>query len=48
MGIYRKKCELPTAMQLTQEQQEIVDCDLKPGEILKIVAFAGTGKTTPR
>ncbi|HCY84576.1 MAG TPA: hypothetical protein DHV36_05510 [Desulfobacteraceae bacterium] len=33
-------------MQLTQEQQRIVDCDLAPGETLKIMAFAGTGKTT--
>jgi F-box protein, helicase, 18 len=31
---------------LTQEQQAIVDCDLRPGEILKIMAFAGTGKTS--
>ena len=33
-------------MQLTEEQQRIVDCDLAPGETLKIMAFAGTGKTT--
>ena len=32
--------------QLTPEQSEIVRTDLKPGEILKIIAFAGTGKTT--
>jgi F-box protein 18 (helicase) len=32
--------------QLTLEQSEIVRTDLKPGEILKIIAFAGTGKTT--
>jgi len=33
-------------MNLTREQQAIVNCDLKPGETLKIMAFAGTGKTT--
>jgi F-box protein 18 (helicase) len=32
--------------QLTSEQSEIVRTDLKPGEILKIIAFAGTGKTS--
>ena len=31
--------------QLTAEQNKIVNCDLSPGETLKIVAFAGTGKT---
>lgn len=33
-------------MQMTQEQQQIVDSDLCPGQTLKIMAFAGTGKTT--
>ncbi|WDP89361.1 MAG: ATP-dependent helicase [Desulfobacter sp.] len=33
-------------MRLTQEQRAIADCDLAPGETLKIMAFAGTGKTT--
>ncbi|MCG8688643.1 MAG: UvrD-helicase domain-containing protein [Desulfobacterales bacterium] len=32
--------------QMTKEQQAIVDCELNPGETLKIMAFAGTGKTT--
>lgn len=33
-------------MQHTIEQQAIIDCDLAPGNILKVMAFAGTGKTT--
>lgn len=33
-------------MQLTEEQTRIVKCDLSPGELLKVMAFAGTGKTT--
>lgn len=33
-------------LQITSEQKKIIHCDLKPGEILKIKAFAGTGKTT--
>ncbi|MBA3012908.1 MAG: AAA family ATPase [Proteobacteria bacterium] len=33
-------------IQITQEQKKIVGHDLLPGEILKIMAFAGTGKTT--
>jgi F-box protein 18 (helicase) len=33
-------------MQLTEEQQAIVACDLQPGQTLKIMAFAGTGKTS--
>ena len=33
-------------MKLTDEQISIVQCDLQPGEILKVMAFAGTGKTT--
>ena len=32
-------------MTLTDEQQAVVACDLGPGETLKIMAFAGTGKT---
>ncbi len=30
----------------TEEQQEIIACDLAPGQTLKIMAFAGTGKTS--
>ena len=30
----------------TPEQQQIIDTDPVPGQILKILAFAGTGKTT--
>jgi F-box protein, helicase, 18 len=33
-------------LNLTSEQNEILNCDLYRGEILKIIAFAGTGKTT--
>ena len=33
-------------MELTAEQRDIVDFPLRHGEILKVVAFAGTGKTT--
>jgi F-box protein 18 (helicase) len=33
-------------MRLTDEQKAIVACDLNPGEILKVMAFAGTGKTS--
>ena len=33
-------------MQITAEQQDIIQCDLEPGQILKVMAFAGTGKTT--
>ena len=33
-------------IQITSEQKEIIDGDLLPGETLKIMAFAGTGKTT--
>jgi len=33
-------------MQLTDEQKKIVACDLGKDQILKVVAFAGTGKTT--
>ena len=32
--------------ELTNEQKDIIACDLAPGEILKIMAFAGTGKTS--
>ena len=31
---------------LTQEQKDITTCDLLPGQILKVIAFAGTGKTS--
>ncbi|MFZ2633222.1 MAG: UvrD-helicase domain-containing protein [Desulfosalsimonadaceae bacterium] len=34
------------AISLTEEQKQIVACDLAPGESLKVVAFAGTGKTS--
>jgi len=30
----------------TKEQKKIINCDLPPGDILKVIAFAGTGKTT--
>lgn len=30
---------------LTEEQQRVVDTDLRPGQLMKIRAFAGTGKT---
>ena len=33
-------------LRLTKEQQAIVGCDLKPGQTLKVMAFAGTGKTS--
>jgi F-box protein 18 (helicase) len=33
-------------IQLTEEQNKIVTCDLQPGESLKVIAFAGTGKTS--
>lgn len=33
-------------MQMTQEQEKILNMDLQPGQTLKIMAFAGTGKTT--
>jgi len=33
-------------MQLTNEQKKIVECDLNKNKILKVVAFAGTGKTS--
>lgn len=33
-------------IKLTEEQNRIVRCDLSPGEILKVMAFAGSGKTT--
>ena len=33
-------------MNFTTEQEEIIDCDLSPGQTLKVLAFAGTGKTT--
>jgi F-box DNA helicase 1 len=32
-------------LSLTPEQKSVVGCDLAPGEILKVLAFAGTGKT---
>jgi len=33
-------------IQLTKEQNKIVNCDLNSGESLKVIAFAGTGKTS--
>lgn len=33
-------------MELTEEQKEIVACDVGPGDIFKVTAMAGTGKTT--
>lgn len=35
-----------TSLRLTHEQMRVVNHDCHPGEIAKIVAFAGTGKTT--
>jgi F-box protein 18 (helicase) len=35
-----------SVINLTEEQKQIVVCDLAPGESLKVVAFAGTGKTS--
>ncbi|OWF35307.1 F-box only protein 18 [Mizuhopecten yessoensis] len=35
-----------TSMKLTHEQMRVVNHDCQPEEIAKIVAFAGTGKTT--
>lgn len=32
--------------QLTREQQAVAACNLAPGQVLKVMAFAGTGKTT--
>ncbi len=31
---------------ITREQKQIIDCDLSAGQTLKVIAFAGTGKTT--
>ncbi|MFN2358213.1 MAG: UvrD-helicase domain-containing protein, partial [Desulfotignum sp.] len=31
---------------ITSEQQRIINTDLAPGRVLKVLAFAGTGKTT--
>ena len=33
-------------MHTTFEQKKIIDTDLAPGQVLKVLAFAGTGKTT--
>jgi len=33
-------------MQLTQEQIAIVNCELYAYDVLEVIAFAGTGKTT--
>ncbi|XP_033746802.1 F-box DNA helicase 1-like [Pecten maximus] len=35
-----------TSLRLTHEQMRVVNHDCLPGELAKIVAFAGTGKTT--
>lgn len=35
----------PNTKGLTSEQKMIVECQLNPGEVLKVKAFAGTGKT---
>ncbi|XP_032077808.1 F-box DNA helicase 1 [Thamnophis elegans] len=37
---------LRPVLQLTSEQQQILNHALAPGEVVKIVAFAGTGKTS--
>ncbi len=33
-------------MEFTKEQQDIFNIDLKDGEVIKVEAFAGPGKTT--
>ena len=33
-------------LRLTHEQFRIISSDIQPGEVIKINAFAGTGKTT--
>ncbi|XP_041348939.1 F-box DNA helicase 1-like [Gigantopelta aegis] len=38
--------EKDVAIRMTHEQMRIVKCDLNPGDVVKIVAFAGTGKTS--
>ncbi|XP_064175605.1 F-box DNA helicase 1 [Anguilla rostrata] len=34
------------AIQVTHEQQQILNHDIQPGQIVKVMAFAGTGKTS--
>jgi F-box protein, helicase, 18 len=38
--------EIGYCMELTEEQKQIVACDIGLGDILKVTALAGTGKTT--
>lgn len=38
-------CSPRSSMSLTQEQRRIVSCNMEGSQILKVVAFAGTGKT---
>jgi F-box protein 18 (helicase) len=35
-----------SSRELTAEQSEVVNHRLQPGEVIKVMAFAGTGKTT--
>ncbi|KAM4678642.1 F-box DNA helicase 1 [Discoglossus pictus] len=35
-----------TILNLTNEQQQILNHDIAPGQVMKIMAFAGTGKTS--
>ncbi|KAL5516967.1 hypothetical protein EMCRGX_G002426 [Ephydatia muelleri] len=41
-----KYCSGGSSLKLTSEQLRIVNHRLQPGDIVKVVAFAGTGKTT--
>lgn len=41
-----KYSQSDTVVKMTHEQTRIVNYNVQPGEIIKIVAFAGTGKTT--
>ncbi|PIO25663.1 hypothetical protein AB205_0206120 [Aquarana catesbeiana] len=46
-----KKCSKVTSknkpsFKLTNEQQQIINHDIQPGQVVKIMAFAGTGKTS--
>ena len=36
----------PPGRRLTREQAAVVDAELKPGDVAKVVAFAGAGKTS--
>eukprot|EP01083_Nonionella_stella_P276948 941513_1 len=34
------------ALRLTAEQEKVVTCEIRPNEVIKVLAFAGSGKTT--